>query len=85
MGIPTLVEGPCVICKNHQWTRKRLPCPYLLCPNGARGLWVSVGKQKMVVYVRRRIKDELGLRYDWEKTSLNPAELLAPEEDDLVF
>ena len=86
MGIPTLVEEVRVICIPHRWTKKTIPCPYLLCPNGARGLWISSGRRKKVVYVRRRIKDELGLRYDWEKTTLNPDELLAQDdEDELVF
>ena len=78
-----------MICEAHRWTKKSLPCPYLRCRNGARGLWVVAGKRKKVVYVRRRIKDVLGLRYDWEKTSQDPSELLfeTPEDDegDIVF
>ena len=78
-----------MICETHRWTKKTLPCPYLRCRHGARGLWVVSGKKKRVVYVRRRIKDEWGLRYDWEKTDLHPGELLGMnpenEEEDLVF
>jgi hypothetical protein len=83
----TLAEGACVICKEHQWMKKNIPCPYLQCPKSARGLWIVIGQQKRVVYVRRRIKDEWGLRFDWEKTSLNPDELLGveDEEDEIVF
>ena len=76
------------ICTVHRWTKKKLPCPYLRCPKSSRGLWIVIGLRKRVVYVRRRIKDELGLRYDWERTSLNPDELLGAalgNEEDLVF
>ena len=73
-------------CTTHRWMKKSLPCPYLQCPNGARGLWIVVGKSKKVVYVRQRIKDEMGLRYDWERTSYNPSELLAEsEEEEICF
>ena len=73
-------------CPTHQWTKKTLPCPWLRCPNGARGPWITVGTRKKVVYVRRRDKDELGPHYTWEKTSWDPSELLQPEEDEeLVF
>ena len=76
-----------MICKRHRWTKKSLPCPYLRCPNGARGLWIVVGKKKRMVYVRKRIKDEWGLRYDWEKTSRDPNKLLheVVEEEDIPF
>lgn len=65
--------------------KRALPCPWLRCPNGARGLWVVV---KAVVYVRRRLKDAWGPLYYWEKTDLDPIEIQhAPddEEEDLVF
>jgi len=78
-----------MICTTHAWTKKSLPCPWLRCPNGARGFWISVGKRKKVVYVRRRDKDEIGPRYFWEKTSWDPSELLFARPDDeegeLVF
>jgi hypothetical protein len=86
MGIHTLATGVRVKCEAHDWTKKALPCPYLRCPNGARGLWIAVGKRKKVVYVRRRVKDEWGPRYEWEKTDLDPAELLHVEdEEEIVF
>ena len=79
-----------MICETHDWTRKTLPCPFLWCPQGVRSHWTITGKKKKVVYVRRRIKDVLGPRYEWEKTTFVAAELLAgrleaEEEDDLVF
>lgn len=76
-----------MVCLAHHWTKKRFPCPWLRCPNGARGLWISIGGRKKVVYVRYRTKDEFGPRYDWEKTALNPMDLLATEDetDELVF
>ena len=76
-----------MICEAHHWTRKTLPCPWLRCPNGARGLWIVTGKRKKVVYVRRRDKDVFGPRYYWEKTSWDPHELLhsVPEEEDIPF
>ena len=76
-----------MICERHRWKSKTLPCPYLRCPHGVRGSWTVTSKRKKVVHVRRRIKDEWGLRYDWEKTSLSPGELLydVMEEDEIVF
>ena len=78
-----------MICMAHRWTKKSLPCPWLRCPNGARGLWCVIGSRKKVVYVRQRDKGALGPLYYWEKTSYDPSELLeaAPEneEDDVVF
>lgn len=78
-----------MICDTHGWTKKSIPCPWLRCPQGARGMWIVIGKHKKTVYVRRRDKDEWGPRYDWEKTSLSPDELLQEtpddEEDDLLF
>lgn len=82
-----LAEESCVICKEHRWEKKKLPCPYLLCPKSARGLWIVVGTRKRVVYVRRRIKDECGPRFDWEATSIDPDDLLGSDDEgeDLVF
>lgn len=81
-----------MICEKHGWDKKRLPCPYLQCPQGARGLWIAVGGRKKTVYVRRRIKDEWGPRFIWEKTDLNPNDLTAPtpsptedEDEGIVF
>jgi len=75
-----------VVCQEHQWMKKRLPCPWLRCPNGARGLWIAVGSRKKVVYTRRRIKDEMGPRYDWDKTALNLNDLLGmSDEAEIVF
>lgn len=76
-------------CTEHRWTKKALPCPWLRCRNGARGLWIVVGKRKKVVYVRTRTKDEMGPHYNWEKTSWDPSELLLArpedEDDEIVF
>jgi hypothetical protein len=87
VGIP--LQEKLVRCEPHGWTKKSLPCPWLRCPNGARGLWIVVGKRKKVVYVRQRDKDEHGPRYWWEKTSCDPNELLRAspedEDDEIVF
>ena len=55
------------ICEKHGWTQKKLPCPWICCPNGVRGAWVGIGKRKVTTYVRARDKDENGPRYYWEK------------------
>lgn len=76
------------MCGPHNWTKKNLACPWPLCPRGARGLWTATGKQKKTVYVRYRVKDELGSHYAWERTKLDASELYALEvddEDELVF
>jgi hypothetical protein len=60
-----------------------------MCPRGARGAWIAVGKRKQAVYVRTRTKDGWGPHYNWEKTDLSPVELLGDasdnEDEDLVF
>jgi hypothetical protein len=75
MGIDTPIGGSSVICEKHGWTKKTLPCPYLCCPNGARGHFTVAGNKTRVVYVRTRDKTEWGPVYNWEKTTIDPNEV----------
>lgn len=80
-----------MICERHRWSRKTLPCPYLLCPNGTRGHLFLVGSK---VWARTRDKTERGPVYGWQPTKIDPSVMrpapieAAPDhepEDDLVF
>lgn len=56
-----------MVCNEHNWTKKTLPCPWLMCPNGTRVHWIRRGKKKVTYYVRVRNKDQHGPNYSWKK------------------